>query len=81
MFGNGELIAEILDTTEVGGRIVRFYYEGVFEEVLDKLGEMPVPPYIKKKIKKIKTDTKLFTQNMKVLQLLLLQGFISQKSY
>lgn len=80
MFGNGELIAEILDTTEVGGRIVRFYYEGVFEEVLDKLGEMPVPPYIKKKLK-IKTDTKLFTQNMKVLQLLLLQGFISQKSY
>ncbi|ABY92745.1 MAG: S-adenosylmethionine:tRNA ribosyltransferase-isomerase [Caldanaerobacter subterraneus] len=51
VFGNGELIAEILDTTEVGGRIVRFYYEGVFEEVLDKLGEMPVPPYIKKKLK------------------------------
>jgi len=51
VFGNGELIAEILDTTDVGGRIVRFYYEGVFEEVLDKLGEMPVPPYIKKKLK------------------------------
>ncbi|AIS52305.1 S-adenosylmethionine:tRNA ribosyltransferase-isomerase QueA [Thermoanaerobacter kivui] len=51
VFGNGELIAEIFDTTEVGGRIVRFYYEGVFEEVLDKLGEMPVPPYIKKKLK------------------------------
>jgi len=51
VFGTGELIAEVLDTTEAGGRIVRFYYEGVFEEVLDKLGEMPVPPYIKKKLK------------------------------
>ncbi|SNX52658.1 tRNA preQ1(34) S-adenosylmethionine ribosyltransferase-isomerase QueA [Thermoanaerobacterium sp. RBIITD] len=51
LFGNGELKAEVLSTTEVGGRIVRFSYEGIFEEVLDKLGEMPVPPYIKKKLK------------------------------
>ncbi|TCO68349.1 tRNA preQ1(34) S-adenosylmethionine ribosyltransferase-isomerase QueA [Caldanaerobacter subterraneus] len=51
VFGNGELVAEIIDTTEAGGRIVRFYYDGVFEEVLDRLGEMPVPPYIKKKLK------------------------------
>lgn len=51
VFGNGELVAEIIDITEAGGRIVRFYYDGVFEEVLDRLGEMPVPPYIKKKLK------------------------------
>ena len=51
VFGNGELVAEIIDTTKAGGRIVRFYYDGVFEEVLDRLGEMPVPPYIKKKLK------------------------------
>jgi len=49
-FGNNELKAEVLSTTDSGGRIVRFYYKGVFEEVLDKLGEMPVPPYIKQKL-------------------------------
>jgi len=51
IFGNGELKALILSDTDAGGRIVRFSYEGVFEEVLDKLGEMPIPPYIKKKLK------------------------------
>ncbi|WHE08285.1 tRNA preQ1(34) S-adenosylmethionine ribosyltransferase-isomerase QueA [Thermoanaerobacterium thermosaccharolyticum] len=50
IFGNGELKAEVISNTDVGGRIVRFSYEGIFEEVLDKLGEMPVPPYIKKKL-------------------------------
>ncbi|MEG6565363.1 tRNA preQ1(34) S-adenosylmethionine ribosyltransferase-isomerase QueA [Thermoanaerobacterium saccharolyticum] len=51
IFGNGELKALILSDTDAGGRIVKFSYKGVFEEVLDKLGEMPVPPYIKKKLK------------------------------
>jgi len=50
IFGNGELEAEVLDTTEVGGRLVRFFYDGVFEEVLDKLGQMPLPPYITKQL-------------------------------
>ncbi|MEG1676260.1 MAG: tRNA preQ1(34) S-adenosylmethionine ribosyltransferase-isomerase QueA [Clostridia bacterium] len=45
-FGNGLLRAEILDTTQGGGRRVRFYYEGVFEALLDQLGQMPLPPYI-----------------------------------
>lgn len=45
-FGGGELACEILEPTEVGGRVVRFSYEGVFEEVLDRLGQMPLPPYI-----------------------------------
>jgi len=42
-----ELCCEILDTTDFGGRRVRFKFEGVFEEILDKLGQTPLPPYIK----------------------------------
>lgn len=45
-FGDGLLTAEVLDSTEEGGRIVRFSYDGVFYEVLDRLGTMPLPPYI-----------------------------------
>lgn len=45
-FGDGLLRAEILETVEEGNRLVRFDYEGIFEEVLDRLGEMPLPPYI-----------------------------------
>ncbi len=50
-FGDGILEGEILDTTEDGGRIIRFRCDGIFEEVLDELGEMPLPPYIKHKLK------------------------------
>jgi len=49
-FGDGLLRAEIGDTTDAGGRIVRFIYEGIFEELLDRLGEMPLPPYIHEKL-------------------------------
>jgi len=49
-FGNGELEAEILEVLESGNRLVSFKYEGIFEEVLDKLGEMPLPPYITHKL-------------------------------
>lgn len=50
-FGDGLLRCEILDTVEeIGGRRVRFHYDGVFEELLDKLGEMPLPPYIHEKL-------------------------------
>ena len=50
-FGDGLLRCEILDNVEeTGGRIVRFHYEGVFEELLDRLGEMPLPPYIHEKL-------------------------------
>ena len=45
-FGNGELRAEILQTLDQGLRLVRFHYQGVFEELLDTLGKMPLPPYI-----------------------------------
>ena len=50
VFGGGELRAEILDIVNDGNRIVRFEYEGIFEQVLDKLGEMPLPPYITEKL-------------------------------
>ena len=50
VFGDGLLKAEILDVIEGGNRIVRFEYDGIFEEVLDKLGEMPLPPYITHKL-------------------------------
>ena len=46
-FGNGELTAEIVDEVEGGNRLVRFHYEGIFLEVLEALGKMPLPPYIK----------------------------------
>lgn len=49
-FGGGILRARIGDTTDAGGRIVEFLYEGVFEELLDRLGEMPLPPYIHEKL-------------------------------
>ena len=45
-FGNGLLIGEVLDVVEEGNRLIRFSYEGIFEEILDELGEMPLPPYI-----------------------------------
>ncbi|MGN1023352.1 MAG: tRNA preQ1(34) S-adenosylmethionine ribosyltransferase-isomerase QueA, partial [Lachnospiraceae bacterium] len=49
-FGDGSLKAEILEVVEDGNRLVKFYYDGIFEEVLDKLGEMPLPPYITHKL-------------------------------
>ena len=50
-FGDGLLRCEVLDNVEeIGGRIVRFMCDGVFEEVLDRLGEMPLPPYIHEKL-------------------------------
>lgn len=47
IFGNGELEAEVLEVAECGNRIVEFKYEGIFLEVLERLGKMPLPPYIK----------------------------------
>lgn len=50
-FGDGILKAEVLETLEGGNRRVRFFYEGIFNEILDKVGLMPLPPYIKENIK------------------------------
>lgn len=51
IFGNGELTATVESVVEGGNRIVRFHYEGVFLEVLERLGKMPLPPYIKEELK------------------------------
>lgn len=49
-FGNGLLTAEVIGIEDEGNRIIKFNYEGIFEEILDKLGEMPLPPYITHKL-------------------------------
>lgn len=49
-FGNGLLTAEVLDIVEEGNRLVQFRYNGIFEEILDQLGQMPLPPYITHKL-------------------------------
>lgn len=49
-FGDGILRAEVLEVVEEGNRLVKFHYEGIFEEILDSLGEMPLPPYITHKL-------------------------------
>ncbi len=49
-FGDGILTAEITEVVEDGNRLVKFFYDGIWEEVLDKLGEMPLPPYITHKL-------------------------------
>ena len=47
IFGNGELTATVVDVKDDGNRVVEFHYEGIFLEVLERLGKMPLPPYIK----------------------------------
>lgn len=51
VFGEGLLHAEVMEVVEEGNRLVQFHYDGIFEEILDKLGEMPLPPYITHKLK------------------------------
>ena len=46
IFGEGLLVGEIIDIVEEGNRLIQFHYEGIFEEILDQLGQMPLPPYI-----------------------------------
>ena len=46
VFGNGLLHAEVKEVVEEGNRLIQFQYEGIFEEILDQLGQMPLPPYI-----------------------------------
>lgn len=45
-FGDGLLVGEVVDIVEEGNRLIHFEYEGIFEEILDQLGQMPLPPYI-----------------------------------
>lgn len=50
-FGEGLLVGEVIDVVEEGNRLIRFSYEGIFEEILDRLGQMPLPPYITHQLK------------------------------
>ena len=50
-FGDGKLVGEVIDVVDEGNRLVKFEYEGIFEEVLDELGQMPLPPYIHEELK------------------------------
>ncbi|MBO5509839.1 MAG: S-adenosylmethionine:tRNA ribosyltransferase-isomerase, partial [Lachnospiraceae bacterium] len=49
-FGDGKLVGEVVDVVDEGNRLIRFSYDGIFEEVLDELGQMPLPPYITHKL-------------------------------
>ena len=51
LFGGGLLKGEVVDVVEDGNRLIRFEYEGIFEEILDQLGQMPLPPYITHQLK------------------------------
>ncbi|MDD6798606.1 MAG: tRNA preQ1(34) S-adenosylmethionine ribosyltransferase-isomerase QueA [Clostridia bacterium] len=50
LFGGGKLVAEVIDIVEEGNRLIQFTYDGIFEEILDELGQMPLPPYITHKL-------------------------------
>ena len=50
IFGNGELTATVVEVQETGNRVIEFHYEGIFLEVLERLGKMPLPPYIKEEL-------------------------------
>ena len=49
-FGNGKLVGEVIDIVEEGDRLIQFSFDGIFEEILDELGQMPLPPYITHKL-------------------------------
>ena len=51
IFGGGLLVGEVIDIVEEGNRLIKFTYEGIFEEILDQLGQMPLPPYITHQLK------------------------------
>lgn len=50
-FGDGLLVGEVVDVVEDGNRMIKFTYDGIFEEILDQLGQMPLPPYITHQLK------------------------------
>ena len=62
-FGDGLLIGEVLDIVEEGNRLIQFTYDGIFEEILDQLGEMPLPPYITHKLQDKERYQTVYAQN------------------
>ena len=78
-FGGGKLIGEIVDIVEEGNRMIQFTYDGIFEEILDELGQMPLPPYITHRLED-KNRYQTVMQSMKVLQRHRQRVFILQKN-
>ncbi|WFA09853.1 tRNA preQ1(34) S-adenosylmethionine ribosyltransferase-isomerase QueA [Tissierella sp. Yu-01] len=62
-FGNGILVGEITSIGEDGTRIIKFKYDGIFEEILDKLGEMPLPPYITERLEDRERYQTVYSKN------------------
>lgn len=62
-FGDGILRAEVIGISDEGSRIVKFYFEGIFEEVLDRLGEMPLPPYITERLEDKEQYQTVYSKN------------------
>lgn len=62
-FGDGSLLAEVVDILEDGSRLVKFKYKGIFEEILDKLGNMPLPPYITEKLEDKERYQTVYSKN------------------
>lgn len=79
VFGDGILRGEVLDVVDDGNRLIQFRYEGIFEEILDQLGEMPLPPYITHKLKD-KNRYQTVYAKMRALLPRLRPGFILQRS-
>ena len=63
VFGDGLLKADVLSIEEDGTRIVEFVYDGIFEEILDRLGEMPLPPYIKERLEDKERYQTVYSKN------------------
>lgn len=79
-FGDGLLEAEVVDIVEEGNRVVKFHFDGIFEELLDKLGQMPLL-HILKKSWKIRTVIKLYMLKMKVQRQLQLPAYTLHHSF
>lgn len=79
-FGDGILTGEVLDVVEEGNRLIQFHYDGIFEEILDKLGEMPLPLILLINYR-IKTVIRQCMPKMKVLRQRLRQGFILRRIF
>ena len=62
-FGDGLLVGEVVDIVEEGNRLIRFEYEGIFEEILDQLGQMPLPPYITHQLKDKERYNTVYAKN------------------
>lgn len=79
MFGDGLLTAEVVDVVEEGNRLIQFHYDGIFEAILDQLGQMPLPPYITHQLKD-KNRYQTVYASMTDLPLPRQQGFILRKN-